>query len=275
MTAEKILALKKRAAQLRKVALTMIYEAQSGHPGGSLSAADFVAALYFSEMRIDPKNPKWEDRDRFVLSKGHVCPIQYAALGVLGYFPEEQLHTLRKEGSILQGHPDMKKCPGIDISTGSLGQGLACGAGMALAAKRDGKDYRVFVVIGDGESQEGEIWEAAQVCNKYQLDNLIVFCDYNNLQLDGTCDEVMPVLDLAKKFEAFGFETYDINGNSMEEIVATLDAIRESKNGKPKFILGRTVKGKGVSYMENVCGWHGKAPNQAEYEQAMAELEEV
>lgn len=275
MTAEKILALKKRAAQLRKVALTMIYEAQSGHPGGSLSAADFVAALYFSEMRIDPKNPKWEDRDRFVLSKGHVCPIQYAALGVLGYFPEEQLHTLRKEGSILQGHPDMKKCPGIDISTGSLGQGFACGAGMALAAKRDGKDYRVFVVIGDGESQEGEIWEAAQVCNKYQLDNLVVFCDYNNLQLDGTCDEVMPVLDLAKKFEAFGFETYDINGNSMEEIVATLDAIRESKNGKPKFILGRTVKGKGVSYMENVCGWHGKAPNQAEYEQAIAELEEV
>lgn len=275
MTAEKILALKKRAAQLRKVALTMIYEAQSGHPGGSLSAADFVAALYFSEMRIDPKNPKWEDRDRFVLSKGHVCPIQYAALGVLGYFPEEQLHTLRKEGSILQGHPDMKKCPGIDISTGSLGQGFACGTGMALAAKRDGKDYRVFVVIGDGESQEGEIWEAAQVCNKYQLDNLVVFCDYNNLQLDGTCDEVMPVLDLAKKFEAFGFETYDINGNSMEEIVATLDAIRESKNGKPKFILGRTVKGKGVSYMENVCGWHGKAPNQAEYEQAMAELEEV
>ncbi|MCI7137238.1 MAG: transketolase [Clostridiales bacterium] len=253
----------------------MIYEAQSGHPGGSLSAADFVAALYFSEMRIDPKNPKWEDRDRFVLSKGHVCPIQYAALGVLGYFPEEQLHTLRKEGSILQGHPDMKKCPGIDISTGSLGQGFACGAGMALAAKRDGKDYRVFVVIGDGESQEGEIWEAAQVCNKYQLDNLVVFCDYNNLQLDGTCDEVMPVLDLSKKFEAFGFETYDINGNSMEEIVATLDAIRESKNGKPKFILGRTVKGKGVSYMENVCGWHGKAPNQAEYEQAMAELEEV
>ena len=275
MTAEKILELKRRAAQLRKVALTMIYEAQSGHPGGSLSAADFVAALYFSEMRIDPKNPKWEDRDRFVLSKGHVCPIQYAALGVLGYFPEEQLHTLRKEGSILQGHPDMKKCPGIDISTGSLGQGFACGAGMALAAKRDGKDYRVFVVIGDGESQDGEIWEAAQVCNKYQLDNLVVFCDYNNLQLDGTCDEVMPVLDLAKKFEAFGFETYDINGNSMEEIVATLDAIRESKNGKPKFILGRTVKGKGVSYMENVCGWHGKAPNQAEYEQAMAELEEV
>ena len=272
---EKIEMLKAQAKELRKIALTMIYEAQSGHPGGAFSAADIVTALYFSEMKVDPKNRQWADRDPFVRSKGHVCPILYAALGVKGYFPEEVLHTLRKEGSMLQGHPSMVKCPGIDISTGSLGQGFACGAGMALAAKRDGKDYRVFVVIGDGESQEGEIWEAAQVCNKYQLDNLVVFCDYNNLQLDGTCDEVMPVLDLAKKFEAFGFETYDINGNSMEEIVATLDAIRESKNGKPKFILGRTVKGKGVSYMENVCGWHGKAPNQAEYEQAMAELEEV
>ena len=237
--------LKNKANQLRKDVITMIYEAQSGHPGGSLSAADFVTAVYYSEMKIDPKNPKWEDRDRFVLSKGHVCPIQYAALADLGYFDREVLHTLRKEGSILQGHPDMKKCPGIDLSTGSLGQGVACGAGMALAAKRDGKDYRVFVVIGDGESQEGEIWEAAQVCTKYKLDNVVVFCDYNNLQIDG---------------------------NSMEEIVDTLDAIRAAKNGKPKFILGKTVKGKGVSYMENQCGWHGKAPNKAEYEQAIAEL---
>ena len=267
--------LKNTAVQMRMKVIDMIYKAQSGHPGGSLSAADFVTACYFKYTNVDPKNPRWPDRDRRVLSKGHVCPIQYACLASVGFFPEAELDTLRKEGSMLQGHPSMNKCPGIDISTGSLGQGFACGAGMALAAKRDGKDYRVFVVIGDGESQEGEIWEAAQVCNKYQLDNLVVFCDYNNLQLDGTCDEVMPVLDLAKKFEAFGFETYDINGNSMEEIVATLDAIRESKNGKPKFILGRTVKGKGVSYMENVCGWHGKAPNQAEYEQAMAELEEV
>jgi len=273
LTAEKILELKKQANELRKIAVTMIYEAQSGHPGGSLSVADFVAALYFSEMNINPKDPKWPDRDRFVLSKGHVCPIQYAALGVLGYFPEEVLHTLRKEGSILQGHPDMKKCPGIDISTGSLGQGFACGAGMALAAKRDGKDFRVFVVVGDGECQEGEIWEAAQFCNKYKLDNVIVFCDYNNLQVDGTCDEIMPVLDLAKKFEAFGFESYEIDGNSMEEIVATLDTIRERKNGKPKFILGRTIKGKGVSYMENVCSWHGTAPKKDEYEQAMAELD--
>ena len=267
--------LKNKCVDLKKNAISMIYKAQSGHPGGSLSIADFVTACYWHAMDVDPQNPRWIDRDRFVLSKGHTCPAQYAALAMKGYFDMSVLDTLRQEGSILQGHPDMKKCPGIDISTGSLGQGFACGAGMALAAKRDGKDYRVFVVIGDGESQEGEIWEAAQVCNKYQLDNLVVFCDYNNLQLDGTCDEVMPVLDLSKKFEAFGFETYDINGNSMEEIVATLDAIRESKNGKPKFILGRTVKGKGVSYMENVCGWHGKAPNQAEYEQAMAELEEV
>lgn len=252
----------------------MIYEAQSGHLGGSLSAADLVAALYFSEMKVDPKNPKWPDRDRFVLSKGHACPIQYAALAELGFFDKSVLSTLRKEGSILQGHPDMKKCPGIDISTGSLGQGFACGAGMALAAKLDGKDYRVFVVIGDGESQEGEIWEAAQVCNKYKLDNIVVFCDYNNLQLDGTCDEVMPVLDLAKKFESFGIECMTIDGNDMEQIVDALDKLCASKNGKPKFILGNTVKGKGVSFMENRGDWHGKAPNSEEYKAAMAELEE-
>ncbi len=272
MEQEKLVFLKEKANQLRKDVVTMIYEAQSGHPGGSLSAADFVTAVYYSEMKLDPKNPKWEDRDRFVLSKGHVCPIQYAALADLGYFDKSVLHTLRKEGSILQGHPDMKKCPGIDISTGSLGQGFACAAGMALCAKMDKKDYRVFVVIGDGESQEGEIWEAAQVCYKYKLDNIVVFCDYNNLQIDGTCDEVMPVLDLAKKFEDFGFDSYCIDGNSMEEITAVLDTIRAEKNGKPKFILGKTVKGKGVSYMENQCGWHGKAPNKEEYERAMEEL---
>ena len=273
MTAEKILELKRRAAQLRKVALTMIYEAQSGHPGGSLSAADFVAALYFSEMRIDPKNPKWEDRDRFVLSKGHVCPIQYAALGVLGYFPEEQLHTLRKEGSILQGHPDMKKCPGIDISTGSLGQGFACAAGMALAAKLDGKDYNVFCAIGDGECNEGEIWEAAGTAYKYKLDNLIAFIDWNNLQLDGTCEEIMPPVDLAKKFEAFGFQVWQIDGNNMEQVVKALDEAMAAKNGLPKCIVGKTVKGNGVSYMENQCGWHGVAPNAEQYRQAMEELD--
>lgn len=274
MQKEKLEFLKEKAAELRKDVITMIYEAQSGHLGGSLSAADLVAALYFSEMKVDPKNPKWPDRDRFVLSKGHACPIQYAALAELGFFDKSVLSTLRKEGSILQGHPDMKKCPGIDISTGSLGQGFACGAGMALAAKLDGKDYRVFVVIGDGESQEGEIWEAAQVCNKYKLDNIVVFCDYNNLQLDGTCDEVMPVLDLAKKFESFGIECMTIDGNDMEQIVDALDKLCASKNGKPKFILGNTVKGKGVSFMENRGDWHGKAPNSEEYKAAMAELEE-
>lgn len=264
--------LKQKAIELRKAALTMIYGAQSGHPGGSLSAADFVAALYFKEMNIDPKNPNWEDRDRFVLSKGHVCPIQYSALALLGFVPYETIHTLRQYGSPFQGHPDMKKCPGIDISTGSLGQGLSCAVGMALGGKRDEKDYRVFAVVGDGECQEGQIWEAAQSAVKYQLDNLVVFVDDNGLQIDGTTEEVMPNQDLEKKFEAFGFETKRINGHSMEEIVETLDNIREAKNGKPKCIVCNTVKGKGVSFMEDVCGWHGVAPNKEEYELAMAEV---
>lgn len=265
--------LKKQSVQLRKKVISMIYKAQSGHPGGSLSAADFVTALYFREMRVDPKNPRWEDRDRCILSKGHVCPIQYAALATLGYFPEAVLDTLRQEGSILQGHPDMKKCPGIDISTGSLGQGMACGVGMALAGKRDRRDYRVFIILGDGECQEGEIWEAAQTANKYQLDNVIAFVDNNNLQIDGTCDQVMPNIDLGKKFAAFGWEVYEIDGHDMGQILETLDKIREAKNGKPKCIFAHTVKGKGVSFMENQCGWHGIAPNEDEYKQAMAELD--
>ena len=258
---------------LKKNVISMIYKAKSGHPGGSLSVAEFVTACYFHEMNVDPANPKWEDRDRFILSKGHVCPAQYAALAMKGFFPMEVLDTLRKEGSILQGHPDMKKCPGIDISTGSLGQGLACGVGMAIAAKRDNKDYRVYVAVGDGECQEGEIWEAAQTAHKYKLDNLVVFVDNNNLQLDGTCDEVMPNIDLGKKFEAFGFDTYEIDGNSMEQMVAALTLARTVKNGKPKCIFGHTVKGKGVSYMENQCGWHGQAPNEEQYRIAMDELE--
>ncbi len=274
MKKAKIDELRKQSIELKKKVITMIHQAQSGHPGGSLSAADFVTALYFSEMNVDPQNPKWEDRDRFVLSKGHVCPIQYAALATKGFFPEEVLATLRQEGSILQGHPDMKKCPGIDISTGSLGQGLACGVGMGIAAKRDNKNYRVFVVVGDGECQEGEIWEAAQTAYKYQLDNLVLFVDNNNLQLDGICDVVMPNLSLGKKFEAFGFDTYEINGHDMQSIVDTLDRIKMTKNGKPKCIVANTVKGKGVSFMENQCGWHGVAPNDEQYKQAMAELEE-
>ena len=265
--------LQNTCVDLKKNVITMIYKAQSGHPGGSLSVAEFVTACYFREMNIDPQNPKWPDRDRFVLSKGHVCPAQYAALAMKGYFPMEVLDTLRKEGSILQGHPDMKKCPGIDISTGSLGQGLACGVGMAIAAKLDKKDYRVFAAVGDGECNEGEIWEACQTAYKYQLDNLVVFVDYNNLQLDGTCDEIMPLGDLGAKFRTFGFDVYEIDGNDMEQMVAALDLALAVKNGKPKCILGRTVKGKGVSFMENQCGWHGTAPNDQQYKQAMEELD--
>ncbi len=273
MNEEKIAMLKERAKQLRKTAVTMIYEAQSGHPGGSLSAADMVAALYFSEMHIDPQNPNWADRDRFVLSKGHVCPILYSALGILGYFPESVLHTLRQEGSMLQGPPSMVKCPGIDISTGSLGQGAACAVGMALAGKRDGKDYRVFTMVGDGEIDEGIVWEAMMCANKYKLDNYIMLFDNNGLQLDGTTDQIMPGLDMSKKAADFGFDVYEIDGHDMEQILDTFDKIRAAKNGKPKFINAHTVKGKGVDYMENSLDWHGKAPNKEQYESAMEQLE--
>lgn len=268
-----IAALKKTANELRRNIITMIYEAQSGHPGGSLSIADFVTACYWHAMNVDPANPRWSERDRFVLSKGHTCPAQYAALAMKGFFDMSVLSTLRKEGSILQGHPDMKKCPGIDISTGSLGQGFACAVGMALAAKLDGKKYRVFCAIGDGECNEGEIWEAAGTAYKYKLDNVIAFVDWNNLQLDGTCEEIMPPIDLAKKFEAFGFEVWRIDGNDMEQVVRALDEAMAANNGLPKCIIGKTVKGKGISYMENQCSWHGTAPNEEQYRQAMAELD--
>ena len=268
-----IAALKKTANELRRNIITMIYEAQSGHPGGSLSIADFITACYWHAMNVDPANPRWSERDRFVLSKGHTCPAQYAALAMKGFFDMSVLSTLRKEGSILQGHPDMKKCPGIDISTGSLGQGFACAVGMALAAKLDGKKYRVFCAIGDGECNEGEIWEAAGTAYKYKLDNVIAFVDWNNLQLDGTCEEIMPPIDLAKKFEAFGFEVWRIDGNDMEQVVRALDEAMAANNGLPKCIIGKTVKGQGVSYMENQCSWHGTAPNDEQYKQAMAELD--
>ncbi len=268
-----IAALKKTANELRRNIITMIYEAQSGHPGGSLSIADFITACYWHAMNVDPAKPRWSERDRFVLSKGHTCPAQYAALAMKGFFDMSVLSTLRKEGSILQGHPDMKKCPGIDISTGSLGQGFACAVGMALAAKLDGKKYRVFCAIGDGECNEGEIWEAAGTAYKYKLDNVIAFVDWNNLQLDGTCEEIMPPIDLAKKFEAFGFEVWRIDGNDMEQVVRALDEAMAANNGLPKCIIGKTVKGKGISYMENQCSWHGTAPNEEQYRQAMAELD--
>lgn len=265
--------LKEKAKALRKTALTMIYEAQSGHPGGAFSAADIVTCLYFSEMNIRPTEPKWEDRDRFVLSKGHVCPILYAALGELNFFPEEDLHTLRKEGSKLQGHPSMNKCPGIDISTGSLGQGASCAVGMALAGKMDGKDYRVFTMVGDGEMNEGIVWEAMMCANRYKLDNYIMILDNNGLQLDGPCDVIMPPLDLSAKAAAFGFDVYNIDGHDIAQILKVFDSIRCAKNGKPKFINARTVKGKGVDYMENKLEWHGTAPNKEQYADAMAQLE--
>ena len=265
--------LRKECVELKKRVIDMIYKAQSGHPGGSLSVAEFVTACYFRFMDVDPQNPRWAERDRFVLSKGHVCPAQYAALAMRGFFPLEVLDTLRQEGSPLQGHPSMNKCPGIDISTGSLGQGLACAAGMALAAKLDGKDYKVYCALGDGECNEGEIWEACGTAYKYKLDNLVVFVDWNNLQLDGTCEEIMPPISLAKKFEAFGFEVYSIDGNDMAQMVEALEKATTSRNGLPKCIVGKTIKGKGVSYMENQVGWHGTAPNKEQYEQAMAELD--
>ena len=261
------------AAEIRLETLKVIHSRGFGHVGGSMDLADLMAVLYGEVMKFDPKNPRWEDRDRMVLSKGHVCPIQYACLATVGFFPESVLDTLRKEGSMLQGHPSMNRCPGIDISTGSLGQGLACAAGMALAGKLDHKDYKVFCVVGDGEAQEGEIWEAANTAHKYGLDNLIVFVDNNNLQLDGTCDEIMPNGDLGEKFRAFGWEVLELDGHSMEEITASIDKCYASQNGKPKCLYAHTVKGKGVSFMENQCGWHGVAPNDEQYKQAMAELE--
>lgn len=265
--------LETKAIELRKTILTMIHSAKSGHPGGSLSAADIMATLYFEELQVRPENPQWEDRDRFVLSKGHVCPVLYSCLALRNYFPMDTIYTLRKEGSILQGHPDMKRCPGIDISTGSLGQGLSTAVGMALAAKRDGKNYRVFCLVGDGESQEGQIWEAVQSAAKYQLDNLIIIVDNNGLQNDSSCDEVMPLGNLAEKFSAFGCAVQSIDGHQIREIRKAFATTRLEKNGKPHCILAKTVKGKGVSFMENVVSWHGTAPNDEQYARAMQEIE--
>ncbi len=270
---QRVSRLKEQAKKVRKTLLTMIHTAQSGHPGGSLSATDLMTALYFDTLNITPQEPKNPKRDRFILSKGHVCPALYTCLALKGYFDETLLGTLRKEGSILQGHPDMKRCPGIDISTGSLGQGFSVGVGMAIAAKRDQLDYKVYVLIGDGESQEGQIWEAAATAAKYQLDNLILIVDNNGLQNDGTCEEVMPTGVLANKFAAFGFDAYAIDGHDMDRIVDTLDEVKTTLNHKPKCIVAKTVKGKGVSFMENVVAWHGMAPNDDQFKQALEEVE--
>ena len=270
---DKIVYLEEKAKQLRKTALTMIHTAQSGHPGGSMSAADIITALYFDELNVNPKNPKWPDRDRFVLSKGHVCPIVYSALIMRGFMEEEEIYTLRKMGSRLQGHPDMKRTPGIDISTGSLGHGISCAAGMALGLKNDGSKSRVFTLVGDGESDEGQVWESLEFAVKYQLDNFIIFIDNNNIQNDGFCRDIMPTQDLQEKCKAFGCMTYRINGHNMGQIVETLDLIKGCKTGKPIVIICNTVKGRGVSFMENVPAWHGVAPNDEEYALAIADIE--
>ena len=266
--------LEKKANEVRQSIVTALHSAKSGHPGGSLSAADIMTYLYFEEMNVDPKNPKMADRDRFVLSKGHVAPALYSVLAHKGYFPVEDLVTLRHTGSYLQGHPDMKHIPGVDMSAGSLGQGLSCAVGMAQAGKMDDKDYWVYAMCGDGEIQEGQIWEAAMWAGAHHLDNLTVIVDNNNLQIDGTVEEVCSPYPIDKKFEAFNFHVININGNDMEEI---RNAFAEAKKvkGMPVAIIAKTTKGKGVSFMENQVGWHGKAPNDEQYEQAMEELKKA
>ena len=263
--------LKVKAKEIRKSIVSMITEAKSGHPGGSLSATDILTALYFSEMNVDPANPKMEGRDRFVLSKGHAAPAIYATLAEKGYFSKDELMTLRKFGSRLQGHPDMKKLPGIEISTGSLGQGLSVANGMALNAKMFNENYRTYVILGDGEVQEGQIWEAAMTAAHYKLDNLCAFLDNNNLQIDGNVSEIMGVEPLDKKWEAFGWNVIKIDGHDFEQILSALDKARECKD-KPTMVIAKTIKGKGVSFMENVCGFHGVAPTLEELERALAEL---
>ena len=266
--------LEKKANEVRQSIVTALHSAKSGHPGGSLSAADIMTYLYFEEMNVDPKNPKMADRDRFVLSKGHVAPALYSVLAHKGYFPVEDLVTLRHTGSYLQGHPDMKHIPGVDMSAGSLGQGLSCAVGMAQAGKMDDKDYQVYAMCGDGEIQEGQIWEAAMWAGAHHLDNLTVIVDNNNLQIDGTVEEVCSPYPIDKKFEAFNFHVININGNDMEEI---RNAFAEAKKvkGMPVAIIAKTTEGKGVSFMENQVGWHGKAPNDEQYEQAMEELKKA
>ena len=266
-----IKALEKTAAEVRVGVVKAIHNAGSGHPGGSLSAADIVTALYFSEMNVDPKNPKMEGRDKFILSKGHAGPVQYSALALKGYFPVEDFMTLRKLGSKFQGHPDMNKVPGIEMSTGSLGQGFAAAGGMAIANKLNNDPGRIYVLLGDGEIQEGIVWEAAMSAAHYKLDNMVGILDYNGLQIDGRNEDVMTVAPVADKFRAFGWNVLEINGHDFEEILDAFTKARECK-GKPTMIVAKTVKGKGVSFMEDNAGWHGKAPNDEETEQAVAEL---
>ena len=268
------LKLMKTANEVRKGIVTSVHSAKAGHPGGSLSAADLFTYLYFEELNVDPKDPKKADRDRFVLSKGHTAPGLYAALAEKGFFPKEDLITLRHTGSYLQGHPDMKCIPGVDMSSGSLGQGVSAAVGMAIAAKISGDDYRVYTLLGDGEIQEGQVWEAAMLASHHKLDNLLVIVDNNNLQIDGEITKVNSPYPIDKKFEAFNFHVINIDGNDFDQIDA---AFKEAKSvkGRPTVIIAKTVKGKGVSFMENQAGWHGKAPNDEEFKIARADLEKA
>ena len=263
--------LTKKAVEIRKGIIEAVYNAQSGHPGGSLSIADILTVLYFHEMKIKPEDPKWEERDRLVLSKGHCSPALYSCLANRGYFPVEDLKTFRKIDSYLQGHPDRNKVPGVDMTTGSLGQGLSAANGMAIVGKMDKKDYRVYCILGDGEIEEGQIWEAAMTSSKYKLDNLCVIVDNNNLQIDGTIEEVMSPYPIDEKFRSFGFEIIKIDGHDIEEIIKAFEVAKNIKD-KPTCIIAKTIKGKGISYMENQVGWHGKAPNEEQYKEAMQEL---
>ncbi len=271
MTSNECKQLQITACKVRMGVIESTHGAKAGHPGGSLSAAEVFTYLYFKEMNIDPKNPKWEDRDRFVLSKGHTAPGLYAALAYRGFFPVEDLPTLRHIDSYLQGHPNMNTVPGVDMSTGSLGQGVSTAVGMAMAAKYTGKTNRVYSLLGDGEIQEGQVWEACMAASHYKLDNLCIIVDNNGLQIDGNVKDVMSPYPIVEKLEAFGMNVIAVNGHSFEELEKAFEAAKAT-TGKPTAIVMTTVKGKGVSYMENDAGWHGKAPNDAEYEQAMAEL---
>lgn len=265
--------LQRKALLIRKYVVDSIYRAGSGHPGGSLSIADILSCLYFHEMRHDPKNPKWPDRDRLVLSKGHACPALYAALAMSGYFPAEELKNLRKTGHFLQGHPCMKKVPGVDMSTGSLGQGLSAAIGMAIAGRLDNKDYRVFAILGDGEMDEGQIWEAAASATHHSLDNLIAILDRNGLQIDGHTEEILNLEPIQWRWRAFGWDVIEIDGHDIEEI---LNAIHEAdRNEKPTLIIAYTIKGKGVSFMEGSLSFHGKPPSDEQYVKAMSELKQA
>ena len=264
--------LETRARHVRRHIIEMLAAAGSGHPGGSLSAVDVLVALYFGKMQHDPRNPHWADRDRFVLSKGHACPALYAVLAECEYFPHDEIYTLRKFGSILQGHPDSRKTPGVNISSGSLGQGLSAAIGMALAARLDKRDYRTYVVLGDGEVQEGQIWEAAMTAAHYKVDNLCAILDYNGLQIDGPIQDVMNPEPLPEKWSAFGWNVLRINAHDFEQILDGLDRAEQTK-GRPTIIIASSIKGKGVSFMENVAEWHGKAPSKEEADRALAEMD--